>query len=72
MIILLWLDAGYVGDREATAAMVDSKGWLRTGDICFFDGNGLLFYVERMKELIKYKGYQVISASTHSVSNIIF
>ncbi|KAL8520169.1 hypothetical protein ACS0TY_010913 [Phlomoides rotata] len=53
---------GYVGDKEATAAMVDSEGWLRTGDICFFNSNGLLFYVERMKELIKYKGYQVAPA----------
>lgn len=53
---------GYVGDKEATAAMVDSEGWLRTGDICFFDGNGLLFYVDRMKELIKYNAYQVAPA----------
>lgn len=52
-----------MGDKEATAAMVDSDGWLRTGDICFFDENGLLFYVERLKDLIKYNGYQVISAS---------
>ncbi|KAK4488777.1 hypothetical protein RD792_004564 [Penstemon davidsonii] len=50
---------GYVGDNEATAAMVDSEGWLRTGDICYFDSEGFLFYVDRMKELIKYKGYQV-------------
>ncbi|KAL3835669.1 hypothetical protein ACJIZ3_010405 [Penstemon smallii] len=50
---------GYVGDNEATAAMLDSEGWLRTGDICYFDSAGFLFYVDRMKELIKYKGYQV-------------
>lgn len=43
--------------------MVDSEGWLKTGDICFFDGNGLLFYVDRMKDLIKYNAYQVTSAS---------
>ncbi|XP_057776931.1 4-coumarate--CoA ligase-like 9 [Salvia miltiorrhiza] len=53
---------GYVDDKEATAAMVDSEGWLRTGDICFFDGNGLLFHVERMKDLIKYNAYQVAPA----------
>ncbi|KAI3467677.1 hypothetical protein Pfo_024340 [Paulownia fortunei] len=53
---------GYVGDKEATAAMVDSEGWLRTGDICYFDSEGLLFFVDRMKELIKYKGYQVAPA----------
>ncbi|GFQ07548.1 4-coumarate--coa ligase-like 9 [Phtheirospermum japonicum] len=50
---------GYVGDKEATAAMLDSEGWLRTGDICYFDSHGFLFCVDRMKELIKYKGYQV-------------
>ncbi|KAL1565269.1 4-coumarate--CoA ligase-like 9 [Salvia divinorum] len=53
---------GYAGDKEATAAMIDAEGWLRTGDICFFDENGLLFYVERLKDLIKYNGYQVAPA----------
>ncbi|PIN26117.1 Acyl-CoA synthetase [Handroanthus impetiginosus] len=53
---------GYVGDKEATAAMIDSEGWLRTGDICYFDSKGFLFCVDRMKELIKCKGYQVAPA----------
>ncbi|TKY46415.1 4-coumarate--CoA ligase 9 [Spatholobus suberectus] len=49
---------GYVGDPEATSAtMVD--GWLRTGDLCYFDNEGFLYVVDRLKELIKYKGYQV-------------
>ncbi|XP_020551468.1 4-coumarate--CoA ligase-like 9 isoform X2 [Sesamum indicum] len=58
---------GYVGDKEATAATIDSEGWLRTGDICYFNSEGLLFYVDRMKELIKYKGYQVAPAELEDI-----
>ncbi|KAF8390606.1 hypothetical protein HHK36_025133 [Tetracentron sinense] len=50
---------GYVGDDEATSATLDSEGWLRTGDLCYIDKDGFLFVVDRLKELIKYKGYQV-------------
>ena len=52
--------AGYVGDDEATAATLDREGWLKTGDLCYFDSDGFLFIVDRLKELIKYKAYQVI------------
>ncbi|XP_062110611.1 4-coumarate--CoA ligase-like 9 [Humulus lupulus] len=63
----LWLKGpfvmkGYVGDKEATAAVVDSEGWLKTGDLCYIDNEGYLFIVDRLKELIKYKGYQVAPA----------
>jgi acyl-CoA synthetase (AMP-forming)/AMP-acid ligase II len=51
--------SGYVGDDEATAATVDSEGWLKTGDLCYFNEDGFLYIVDRLKELIKYKGYQV-------------
>lgn len=50
---------GYVGDPKATSTILDSEGWLRTGDICYFDREGFLYVVDRLKELIKYKGYQV-------------
>nr|GMC59321.1 4-coumarate--CoA ligase-like 9 [Ipomoea batatas] len=55
---------GYVGDTKATAETLVKEGgwWLRTGDICYFDENGFLFVVDRLKELIKYKGYQVAPA----------
>ncbi|XP_076927251.1 4-coumarate--CoA ligase-like 9 [Bidens hawaiensis] len=60
----LWLRGptvmkGYVGDKEANAATMDSEGWLKTGDLCYFDYDGFLFIVDRLKELIKYKAYQV-------------
>ncbi|KAH9776689.1 4-coumarate--CoA ligase-like 9 [Citrus sinensis] len=60
----LWLRGptimkGYVGDDKATSETVHLEGWLKTGDLCYFDSNGFLFIVDRLKELIKYKAYQV-------------
>lgn len=60
---------GYVGDDEATAATVDSEGWLKTGDLCYFNEDGLLYIVDRLKELIKYKGYQVPPAELEHILN---
>ena len=53
---------GYLNAREATDAMLDSEGWLHTGDVARFDAQGRLFIVDRLKELIKVKGYQVAPA----------
>jgi len=53
---------GYLKQPEATAAMLDADGWLRTGDIGSVDVDGYLRVVDRLKELIKYKGYQVAPA----------
>jgi hypothetical protein len=53
---------GYRDRPEATAATLAPGGWLRTGDLCYVDADGYLFVVDRLKELIKYKAYQVAPA----------
>jgi acyl-CoA synthetase (AMP-forming)/AMP-acid ligase II len=50
---------GYLNNLEATSATVDAHGWLRTGDIGTVDEDGFLEVTDRLKELIKVKGYQV-------------
>ncbi|URE05041.1 AMP-binding enzyme [Musa troglodytarum] len=46
---------------------MDSEGWLKTGDLCYFDDDGFLFIVDRLKELIKYKAYQVPPAELEHI-----
>jgi acyl-CoA synthetase (AMP-forming)/AMP-acid ligase II len=58
---------GYLGDPEATARTIDADGWLRTGDIGYLDEDGWIFIVDRLKELIKYKGYQVAPAELEAL-----
>ena len=53
---------GYRDRPEATARTLDAEGWLRSGDLCHFDEDGYLYVVDRLKELIKYKGHQVAPA----------
>lgn len=50
---------GYIGDTQATSASIDADGWLHTGDIGYYDKNEEWYIVDRIKELIKYKGFQV-------------
>jgi acyl-CoA synthetase (AMP-forming)/AMP-acid ligase II/NAD(P)-dependent dehydrogenase (short-subunit alcohol dehydrogenase family) len=58
---------GYLGDPAATAATIDADGWLHTGDIVTVDADGWYRVTDRLKELIKYKGYQVAPAELEDV-----
>ncbi|MGW3803341.1 4-coumarate--CoA ligase family protein [Streptomyces sp. ADI97-07] len=58
---------GYLGRPDATAGMIDSDGWVHTGDVGRVDADGWLFVVDRVKELIKYKGYQVAPAELEAL-----
>ncbi|MEU8521324.1 4-coumarate--CoA ligase family protein [Streptomyces sp. NBC_01216] len=58
---------GYLGRPDATAAMIDAEGWVRTGDVGRVDEDGWLFVVDRVKELIKYKGFQVAPAELEAL-----
>lgn len=53
---------GYLNNPKATADTMAPDGWLRTGDIGMVDADGYLFITDRLKELIKYKGFQVAPA----------
>jgi acyl-CoA synthetase (AMP-forming)/AMP-acid ligase II len=59
--------AGYLNAPEATAEMVDPDGWLHSGDIGHVDDDGYFYVVDRVKELIKYKGWQVAPAELEAV-----
>nr|UDM67003.1 4-coumaroyl-CoA ligase 1 [Crocosmia x crocosmiiflora] len=58
---------GYLNDPDATSATIDVEGWLHTGDIGFVDDDDEVFIVDRVKELIKFKGFQVPPAELESL-----
>ena len=58
---------GYLNNQAATDATIDRDGWLHTGDIGHIDADGHLFIVDRLKELIKYKGFQVPPAELEAL-----
>jgi len=58
---------GYLNAPEATAAMLDPDGWLHTGDLGRIDEHGYVYIVDRVKELIKFKGLQVAPAELEAV-----
>ena len=58
---------GYLGNETATTSTLTTDGWLHTGDIATVDAGGVYTIVDRLKELIKYKGYQVAPAVLEAV-----
>lgn len=58
---------GYLNDAESSAKTVDVEGWLHTGDIGYVDDDDEVFIVDRVKELIKYKGFQVAPAELEAL-----
>eukprot|EP01116_Phalansterium_solitarium_P019385 TRINITY_DN5388_c0_g1_i1.p2 TRINITY_DN5388_c0_g1~~TRINITY_DN5388_c0_g1_i1.p2 ORF type:complete len:536 (-),score=210.74 TRINITY_DN5388_c0_g1_i1:286-1893(-) len=63
----LWLAGpnimkGYYNNPKATAECIDKDGYFHTGDIAYVDEKGYFYIVDRLKELIKFKGFQVAPA----------
>jgi acyl-CoA synthetase (AMP-forming)/AMP-acid ligase II len=58
---------GYLAEPAATAHTVDAAGWVHTGDVGYADADGYFYIVDRVKELIKYKGYQVAPAELEAL-----
>ncbi|XP_032691423.1 4-coumarate--CoA ligase 1-like [Odontomachus brunneus] len=58
---------GYYKNPEATNSTVDKEGWLHSGDLCYFDEDGELFVIDRLKELIKYRGHQISPGEIETV-----
>ena len=58
---------GYLNNQEATDHTLDADGWLHTGDVAVVDADGDFTIVDRVKELIKYKGYQVPPAELEAL-----
>ena len=50
---------GYFKNQQATEEMVDNDGWVKTGDIVRCDSDGYFSFVDRIKDIIKVKGFQV-------------
>src|ERR1700730_4430202 len=58
---------GYLNRPEESAHTIDTERWLHTGDIGYADEDGHFFIVDRAKELIKYKGFQVPPAELEAI-----
>jgi acyl-CoA synthetase (AMP-forming)/AMP-acid ligase II len=58
---------GYLNNPETTALTIDTDGWLHTGDVARVEPDGSLRIVDRIKELIKYKGYQIAPAELEAL-----
>ena len=53
---------GYLNEPEKTAECLSNAGWLRTGDMAYYDEDGYFYITDRIKELIKVRGFPVAPA----------
>eukprot|EP00977_Amphora_coffeiformis_P020579 scaffold8374_cov175-Amphora_coffeaeformis.AAC.18 len=58
---------GYLDEPERTAECLCDSGWLRTGDVAWYDEEGHIYVTDRLKELIKVRGYQVAPAELEAL-----
>jgi len=58
---------GYLNDPEKTQECLSQNGWLRTGDVAHYDEDGFIYITDRVKELIKVRGYQVAPAELEAL-----
>lgn len=58
---------GYINNPKATSETIDADGWIHSGDVGYYNEDGEWFIVDRIKELIKYKGFQVPPAEIESL-----
>ncbi|KAL8138798.1 hypothetical protein V2J09_004799 [Rumex salicifolius] len=68
----LWLRGpgimkGYLNNKEATESAIEEDGWLHTGDLVYFDHDGYLYILDRIKDMIKYNGFQIAPADLEAI-----
>lgn len=61
------ISQGYLDDPDKTAECLSESGWLRTGDVAYYDEDGFFYITDRIKELIKVRGYPVAPAELEAL-----
>jgi 4-coumarate--CoA ligase len=66
-VVLFQPFKGYLDDTDKTAECLSKSGWLRTGDVAYYDEDGFFYITDRIKELIKVRGYPVAPAELEAL-----
>ena len=67
MSYIVLFHQGYIDDVDKTKECLSPSGWLRTGDVAYYDEEGYFFITDRIKELIKVRGYPVAPAELEAL-----